>query len=740
MGKNPLDERLACQLMVALYRSGRPADALDHYQQVRCRLADELGTDPSSPLQRLHEQILATDPALTAPTVQAAAMAVPHQLPAQPRLFTGRTCDLAGLDTTLALENTVTVSGIGGIGKTWLALHWAYQHLDRFPDGQLYVNLRGFDPTGQPMSAATAVRGFLDALGVVPASVPFDVDAQVGLYRSLVAGKRMLIFLDNAADSTQVASLLPGSPTCVVLITSRRHLSGLIAAHGTRSVNLDRLTDDEAYRLLARHLGADRLAAEPGVATELLDCCAGLPLAISIVAARATMHRGFSLSVLADELRDQTGRLDALDTGDNLVNLRAVFSWSYQALSAEAADVFGALGLAPGADIGLPAIVSLTALPTARVRACLRELEQAHLVDQHAPGRYRMHDLVRLYAGERARHDKSPAALRRLVDFYVHTAFAAERRLDPHREPIWIGIPAKGCTPHEFEDEPAAMAWLATELPNLLAVQKLAAGHGRHATVWHLAWTLNTFFRRRGDYHDAVAVWRAGVAAADNSGDGAAQTLARRSLGNACGGLGLHSEALRHLQQALTVSRQTGDVSGQAHAHHLTAALWDDWGDDRRALEHAIPALRLFQELDLPVWEAWAHTQVGWHQAQVGDYQQARAHCEAALTLARRHRDRELEATTLDSLGHIAHNTGCHSQALDYYWQALGLLRDLGHDHHEADTLLRIGHAHHALGHHDMAVAAWRQALELYQAQRRADDEDGVRQELEALSGHRLSG
>jgi DNA-binding SARP family transcriptional activator/tetratricopeptide (TPR) repeat protein len=747
VANNPLDERLACQLMVALYRSGRPADALDHYQQVRSRLADELGTDPSPPLRRLHEQILATDPALMAPTVrsgpQTAAMALPCQLPARPRLFTGRTRELAGLNTALGQEtaqDTVVISaigGIGGIGKTWLALHWAYQHLDRFPDGQLYVNLRGFDPAGQPMSAATAVRGFLDALGVVPAAVPFDVDAQVGLYRSLVAGKRMLIFLDNAADSAQVAPLLPGSPTCVALITSRRHLSGLIAAHGARSLNLGRLTDQEARRLLALHLGEDRLAAEPGVATELLTCCGGLPLAISIVAARATVHPDFSLSVLADELSDHTGLLDALDTGDDLVSLRAVFSWSYQAVSAESATVFGALGLAPGTDIGLLAIASLTGLPTARVRTCLRELEQAHLVGQHAPGRYRMHDLVRLYAGERAHCDKSSAAntaaLRRLIDFYVHTAFAAERLLDPHRDPIGIAIPAKGCAPHEFEDETTAMGWLATEFSNLLAVQKLAAEHGWHTPVWHVAWTLDTFFRRRGNYHDAVAVWRAGVAAADHSSDRAAQSLARRRLGNACGGLGLHSEALRHLRHALTVSEQTGDIPGRAHAHHLIAALWEDWGDDRRALEHATPALHLFQDLDMPVWEAWAHNQVGWHQAQLRHYQQARAHCEAALTLARRHRDRELEATTLDSLGYIAHNTGQQIQALDYYRQALSLLRDLSHDYHEANTLERIGHTHRALGHHDMTHATWRQALELYQAQQRANDASRIQQHLDAL-------
>ncbi|NKE60059.1 tetratricopeptide repeat protein [Lentzea sp. PSKA42] len=730
--ENPLDERLAAQLMLALYRGGRPADALEHYQQVRKLLADELGTDPSPPLRRLHEQILATDPALTVP--HRPQIAVPHQLPARPRLFTGRTRELAELDAALGQDTVVitAVGGLGGMGKTWLASHWAHQHLDRFPDGQLYVNLRGFDPTGQPMPAATAIRGFLDALGVAPSAVPVDVDAQAGLYRSLVAGKRMLIFLDNAADSAQVVPLLPGSPTCVVLVTSRRHLSGLVAAHGARALKLDRLTDQEAHRLLATHIGEDRLAAEPGVTTELLTRCAGLPLAISIVAARATTHPDFPLSVLADELREQNDLLDALDAGEDLVSLRAVFSWSYNALSAEAAAVFGALGLAPGTDIGLLAIASLTALPAARVRTCLRELEQAHLVAQHAPGRYRMHDLVRLYAAERAYHDT--AAVERVIDFYVHTAYAAERTLAPLRQPIAIGSPAEGAVPHEFEDETVAAAWLTTELPNLLAVQKLAAEQGRHAQVWQVAWSLDTFFRRRGTYHDGVAVWRAAVAAADHTNDRGAQAMTRRHLGNDCGGLGLHSEGLRLLHGALAISEQTGDVPGQAHVHHILASLWQGRGDYRQALRHSVPALRLFQDIGLSAQEAWAHAQVGWDQAQLGMYEQARTHCENALTSARRHHDREVEADALDTLGYIAHHTGDLSQALDHYRQALGLFRDIGHDYLEANILERMGHTHHALGHHDLARATWQQALELCQAQRRAGDAAAIRQLLDDQS------
>jgi DNA-binding SARP family transcriptional activator len=365
--RHPLDERLAGQYLLALYRSGRQADALARYEQLRRRLADELGIDPSSPLQQLHQRILHAAPDLAVPAHVTEPMTkplVPRQLPTPPRLFSGRTTELARLDEQTDTSDTVVISaigGTGGIGKTWLALHWAYAHLDQFPDGQLYVNLRGFDPIGQPVSPGTAVRGFLDSLGVAPVAIPVDLDAQVGLYRSLVAGRRMLIVLDNARDTGQVIPLLPGSPTCTVLVTSRHHLGGLVTAHGAHRVDLDVLEEREARQLLARHLGHDRVVAETEAVDELVACCAGLPLALSIVAARATRHPDFPLAVLADELRDRSGRLDALDPGDPQATLRVVLSWSHHALSEAAAAAFGLLGLAPGPDISLPAAAALLA-------------------------------------------------------------------------------------------------------------------------------------------------------------------------------------------------------------------------------------------------------------------------------------------------------------------------------------------------------------------------------------------
>ena len=519
--QHPLDERLAYQYMLALYRAGRQAQALDHYQQLRLRLADELGIDPGQPLRQLYQRILNADPTLAAGSTRSAPTSVPRQLPAAPRLFTGRRRELDQLTASTEPGATMVVTairGVGGIGKTWLALHWAHEHLDRFPDGQLHVDLRGFDPTGRPMSVGTAVRTFLGALGIEPSAVPPEEEAQVGLYRSLLADKRMLIVLDNARDTEQVIPLLPGGSACTVLITSRNRLTGLVTRHGASAVDLGALSTMEAWELLSGRLGTDRLAAEPRPAADLLDSCAGLPLALSIVAARAATHAGFPLESLADELRDHAGRLDTLDGGELSTNMRAVLSWSFHALDADAAGLFELLGLVPGPDISTAAAASLTALPDARTRVLLRRLEDASLVQQHTVGRFRMHDVVRLYAGAEATSGQSPGhteALRRMVGFYLHTAFSAEQMLLPLQPPIELDEPATGSRPGLLVDPTTALAWFDVEFPNLLAVQRIAADRSWAVPVWQLARIMTTFLYRQGRFRDALILWRAGQLAAD---------------------------------------------------------------------------------------------------------------------------------------------------------------------------------------------------------------------------------
>lgn len=744
--EQPLDERLAGQFMLAHYRCGRTADALDRYQRLRHRLGEELGTDPGPDLRALHHRILSADPALAAPPHPVRLSQVPRarQLPSMPWPFAGRADELSRL--TAMHENAsrrgggsvVAITGTGGVGKTWLALRWAYRHLDRFPDGQLYVNLRGFDPTGTPMAPAAAIRGFLDALGSDSLTVPADVDAQAGMFRSMLAGKRMLVMLDNAADSDQVRSLMPGDSQCTVLVTSRSQLSALAATHGALLLDLDPLNADEARELLVRHLGAEKLAAEPCAATEILGLCAGLPLAIGIVAARAAQHPDFPLAALAAELRDPASRLDLLDGGDLTLNLGAVLSWSCRGLSPEATSVAGLVGVAPGPDISLPAAAALIGLPAARARIILRELEDAHLVQQHVPDRFSMHDLVRLFAAQYMRQTEPEArateAVRRLVDFYLHTAFAANRRLDPHYPPIRLGSVAAGCRPLCPDDESAALAWFAAEHSNLLAAQQLAADRGWHAQVWQLAWTLSTYHRRRGLLSDNLAVWSAALNAAHRAGDRAAHTLTHRLLGYAYARAGHADDAHAHLRRALSLAEAAGDRLGQAHAYHLMAGAWEQQANDRQALHCARRALPLFQTLGMPVWEGWTLGQIGWHQARLGDHDQARTPCAAALALARRHDDREGEAVVLDSLGYISLQAADYAQATHYYEQALTAFNGLGNTSEEADTLVNLGEAHYTQGQREQARSRWEAALAHYRAQRRPGEAERVRRLLDRLA------
>jgi tetratricopeptide (TPR) repeat protein len=617
----------------------------------------------------------------------------PRQLPPSPNIFVGRRDELDQLTAALGSPRaTIVISaiaGAGGIGKTWLALHWAHHNLDRFPDGQLFVDLRGFAPIDKPMSPATAVRGFLDAFGVDPERIPQDLDAQVGLYRSLTAGKRMLIMLDNARNSAQITALLPGTSTCSVLITSRDQLTGLVTAHGAHRLAVGLLDEHAARDLLSQRLSQRRLDAEPDAISELMTYCAGLPLALSIVASRASAHPDFPLATWAAELRDVATRLGALDSEDPAASLSAVLSWSHDALSPEQTEALGLLSLAPGPDISLPASVSLTGFVIARTRAVLRALERASLIQQHVPGRWQMHDLVRLYVTDRAKVDQSAGeqdvGLRRLVDFYLHTAHAADRTLNPRRPPIEIGMPAVGCHPHPLADQGVAWEWFDAEHACLLAAQRLAHDRGWHGAVWQLTWALDTFHYRRGHLDDRIAAWQVGLNSAQRDGDPTAIFTAHRLLGHALVRLNRHAEALEHLGQALAMAEEASNLLNQAHTHTFLVKAWEQQGDDQQALDHATSARQLFQTLGYPVWEAQALNSMGWFAARLGRHDQANAHCEAALLLCRSNLDRQGETDALSSLGYLAHLAGRHDQALDFYQQALSRYRDLGHTYYEAD-------------------------------------------------------
>ncbi|MBW4721491.1 AfsR/SARP family transcriptional regulator [Saccharothrix obliqua] len=731
--EHPLDQRVAAQYLVALYRSGRQADALAHYRATRDRLVEELGVDPGPELQALHRRVLNADITLTTPA-PAPDRLVPRQLPPPPPHFVGRAGELDVLTATLEGGTTgiSVLTGAGGIGKTSLALHWAHRHADRFPDGQLFVDLRGFSPAESPVAPREVVRDFLTALGVAADRVPDELNAMVALFRSLVADKRVLLVLDNAANSDQVTPLLPGTRTSTVLITSRTKPESLVIRHGACCLQLDVLPHDEAYAVLVGRLGRARVDAERGATGDLVGLCGHYPLALSIAARHAAARPSVTLAELAAELRELGLEALSSDT-DTAAGLPSVLSWSLRGLTSRQRTVLALLGIAPGPDVGLPAAASLAGLPPRETRRVLRALENASLVERKARGRYAMHDVIRKYAAAVAEELAEPtrtAALRRVVDFYLHSAYHAERILDPHAEPVRLDPPAPDVEFQPLPDQSAAMAWLDVEHPHLLAAQRTARARGWHDVVWQLAWTLTTFHTRRGHRNEELTVWQAAVAASARLADPTAGIVAHRVLGTAHGRLGRYEEAIHHLYQALSLAEH--DPTQQALTHRHLPWILERLGDVRRALEHANRALELHRALGQPVGEARALNSAGWYAARLGDYRTAEAHCRAALELHREHGNPTGEANARDSLGYIAQRLGHHDQAVDHYTRALARFRALGYTYEVANTLDNLGHPLVALGRHDEARAAWHEAVVLFRRQGREADADRVHRQLTA--------
>lgn len=742
---HPLDERLAGQYLLALYRAGRQAEALGHYELLRRRLAEDLGVDPRPALQVLHKQILTADPALNqraiargeagaaepgsdavaeppaAAPAAAEGMTVPAQLPAAVASFTGRARHLATLDAlldqvTAGSLGTVVISalaGMAGIGKTAMAVHWAHRVRERFPDGQLYVNLRGW-AAGSPVRPIEALAGFLGGLGVPAEQIPIEVEQSAALYRSLLTGKRMLVVLDNARDATQVRPLLPGSPSCLVLVTSRDRLAGLVAVDGARLLALDVLSPEEANELLVRLLGRERMAAEPHAATELARLCAYLPLALRIAAANLTVEPWRSIAGLVTKLGERD-RLTGLAVGeDQQAAVRTAFGHSYATLAPAARRLFRLLGLIPGPDITAEAAAALSETTPADAAGLLERLADAHLLGQHAAGRFAFHDLLRAYAAEQAQAedgaDEREAAISRLLDWYLHTTDAAAQACFPER--LRMPLPPPVARPFTGFDVPArALGWLDAERANLVAAAQHAATTGRRPTAWLLANALRRYFWARMHTVDWLSIAHAGLAAAEAEGDLNGLAAAHLSLGNLHQRQGQDEQAIKHAARAVALCQRSGWLDGLSSALNNLGIVYLDLGHLHQAAEHLTHALAVNRETRSVAGQAVRHTNLGTVMLELGRLHEAVDHHTRALALSRRIGARASQCVELANLGGALHALGRLDEALDRLSRAAPLSREVGDRAAEADILRMLAEVHRDAGRHAQALDVARAAV-----------------------------
>lgn len=668
-------------------------------------------------------------------------VAVPQQLPPRRRQFVGRGDELDQLTALLDIPNPdpgmvviTAIAGTAGIGKTTLAIHWAHQIKGLFPDGQLHVNLRGFDPRAQA-EPSRVLHGFLEALGVAPAGIPSDLDARVALYRSLVAGRRILIVLDNASSAEHVRPLLPNASSCLVIVTSRNRLDGLVVREGAYRIALDVLPQDDAVELLARRVERGRLTAEPDAADDLVELCARLPLALSIVAALVADQPGLTLRELVQRLRREHDRLDALDLGDTDLNVRAVFSWSYQGLSPAAARLFRLFGVHPGPDIDLHACAALIDSDTSRTAKLVTELTTAHLLEQHRAGRYRCHDLLRAYAAECAETDEPDderlAALRRAAQYYIQVCPVDQYQV---LQRLKIG-PATDATSTGslITTYAEATAWFAAENATLLAMIAATSRHDLHVEAEVLAASCTPFLNRTGQRHERVAAHQAALDAALRNGDRESQIRILRRLGPALSRLGRTSESLQRLDEAAAMLLDEPDDQEEIELHLAYVRPLEKERRYAEALRHAEQAWEIARESGTQHVRANALSDLGRALILAGHITAGLEICDQAQVMFAALGWRDGEAYTLHTQGVAFRQLHDYDRAATCFQRAAEADREIGDRHWEAAMLDSLGDTHQLAGKHDLALDAWRESLAIFEALRLPEAEP-VRAKLGSLS------
>jgi tetratricopeptide (TPR) repeat protein len=651
-----------------------------------------------------------------------------HQLPATVTHFTGRAAELAKLDVLLtqgdaalpAATTMIAIVGTAGVGKTALVVYWAHRVRDHFPHGQLFVNLRGSDP-GPPMAPEQALEEFLRALGVPAERIPAGAAERAALYRSLLDGRRVLIILDNADSANQVRPLLPGSPTCRTVVTSRNRLSGLIIRDGASRITLDLLSATEANALLRDIIGENRVAAEPNATDKLASLCAYLPLALRIAAERAVTHPHITLTDLVSELTGEHDRVDLhfMDhEEDEATAVSAVFSWSYHALPSEPARAFRLLGLHSGPDISTPAAAALINTTTVAVRRLLEILVGTHLIEETGRDRYRFHDLLRVYAADRARAEETgqdrDAAVQRLLTWYLHTADAAGHILSPHRRRIPLGPPEVACSPLEFSSYGQALDWCEAERANLVAATHQAAETGEHLIACKLPLALWDFFNLRKHWADLIGTHRISLTAAQHLHDRQAEAWAWGGLGYPYFDLHQPEEALIHFRRALPICQEIDNPWCEVIALLGLSRAYFFLQRYEEALHHSERALRICQEINDPWSQILALLNTGAIHRKLQRFEDALKYFRQTLTVACAAQDRPGEAMALHNLGDTYRDLRRFEDSLEYFQRACPIYHEIGDRWSEGRVLRNIGDTLLSLNRIDEAVKRWDQALLLF--------------------------
>ncbi len=710
VAEHPLRELFWRHLMLALWRAGQQAAALSAYQEVRRKLVDELGVDPGPALQELHEQILRADVSI------ASRRKLPRQLPAGVRNFVGREEELVVLGKA---QGITVLHGVGGVGKTALALQWAREVREDFPDGDLYVNLRGFDPEAQPVDPAAAAEALLVGLGVT--EVPAGAEARFALLRTELSDRRLLLVLDNAASSRQVLPLLPGAAGVRVVVTSRNQLRALVSKHDATAISLRQLAFEAAHTLLAAVLGADRVEAEPQEAREIVERCAGLPLALRVFAERVSRFPATSLREFVAELA--AARLDALTDFED-IDVRAVFSWSYKALDVESARMFRLLSVHPGPDYDVSAAAALAGVTVAQARRLLERLVADHLVQTRTPGRYDLHDLLRAYSGELCGDDE--AAALRMTEWYLHTLQNAVVH-EGAKLLLVADEVASGVEPQECSSRFDALSWIRQEWHNLKAIMYAAIARGwtrlamlisadlksmaglipnRRAEAIEMLEAVRTFGTVRdqgllllkladlygdvGRLDGALDTYERALPLVREVGERSAEAAGLLNMAAVYSELGRSEEALAIRRQGLVIAVELGDVYLECAARANISLALHDLGRHPEAVEASELAVATAKGIDDRYWSARAHALHGRALGGIGRFDEAVRELESAREVIVEFGDLENEAQVLNQLAIVLLQMDRREEAVTSWQRAVHLWREIGDDTRADETTARL--------------------------------------------------